>query len=180
MDITVFFVVKNKKAMEKIKNLLEQHNKWRSECVNMIASENVMSPACEKLYCSDLMHRYAEGIPFHRYYQGLTYVDQMEDLVQQEFKKHFGANFCDIRPISGTIANYAAFFAMGTRGDKILSLGVEHGSHVSHEKAGAAGVLGLEVGWLTFDADGRMDAAASCQKIIDRRRHVPRPAQRGC
>ena len=153
--------------MEQIKNLLDQHNKWRSECVNMIASENVMSPACEKLYSSDLMHRYAEGTPFHRYYQGLTYIDQMEDLAQQDFKKHFGANFCDIRPISGTIANYATFSALGTRGDKILSLGVEHGSHVSHEKAGAAGMLGLEVGWLTFDPDGMMDAAASCQKIID-------------
>lgn len=153
--------------MEKIKSLLDQHNKWRSECVNLIASENVMSPACEKLYCSDLMHRYAEGTPYHRYYQGLTYVDQMEEFVQGEFKKHFVANFCDIRPISGTIANYATFSALGQRGDKILSLGVEHGSHVSHEKAGAAGVLGLEVGWLTFNDDGTMDAEASCQKIID-------------
>jgi glycine hydroxymethyltransferase len=153
--------------MEKIKNLLDRHNQWRSECINLIASENVMSPACERLYCSDLMHRYAEGTPFHRYYQGLTYIDQMEDLVQQEFKKHFGANFCDIRPISGTIANYATFLALSQRGDKVLSLGVERGSHVSHEKAGAAGILGLEVGWLDFNDDGTMDAEKSCQKIID-------------
>jgi len=45
--------------IEKIKNLLEKHNQWRSECINLIASENVMSPECEKLYISDLMHRYA-------------------------------------------------------------------------------------------------------------------------
>jgi glycine hydroxymethyltransferase len=132
----------------------------------LIASENVMSPACERLYVSDLMHRYAEGIPHKRYYQGLQYVDQIEDLVQEEFKKHFGANFCDVRPISGTLANYAAFAAISARGDRILSLGVEHGSHVSHEKAGAAGTLGLEVEWLEYNNDCTMNAELSCAKIL--------------
>ena len=152
--------------MDKINSLVEQHNKWRSECINLIASENVMSPQCEKLYVSDLMHRYAEGVPFKRYYRGLKYIDQIEDLTQQEFKKHFGANFCDVRPLSGTIANYAAFAALSQRGDKILSLGIEHGSHVSHEKAGAAGTLGLEVDALVFDADCTMNAQKSCEKIL--------------
>ncbi len=153
--------------MEKINELLKQHNKWRGGCINLIASENVMSPMCEKLYVSDLMHRYAEGVPYKRYYRGLKYVDQIEDATQQEFKKHFGANFCDIRPISGTIANYAAFAAISQRGDKILSLGIEHGSHVSHEKAGAAGTLGLEVDSLIFDNGCAMDAEKSCQKILE-------------
>ncbi len=152
--------------IKKIKNLLEKHNQWRSECINLIASENVMSPECEKLYISDLMHRYAEGIPYKRHYRGLQYVDQIEDLTQEEFKKHFGANFCDIRPISGTIANYSAFSALAGRGDKILSLGVEHGSHVSHEKAGAAGMLGLNIEWLSFNNDCTINAAESCEKIL--------------
>ena len=52
--------------------------------MNLIASENVMSPACEKLYVSDLMHRYAEGVPYKRYYRGLKFIDQIEDLTQQE------------------------------------------------------------------------------------------------
>ncbi|HPO06890.1 MAG TPA: serine hydroxymethyltransferase, partial [Candidatus Pacearchaeota archaeon] len=128
---------------------------------------NVMSPACEKLYVSDLMHRYAEGTPRKRYYRGLEYIDQIEELVQGEFKKHFGAGFCDARPISGTLANYAAFAAISSRGDKILSLGVEHGSHVSHEKAGAAGTLGLEVGWLEYNDDCTMNAEKSCAKILE-------------
>jgi glycine hydroxymethyltransferase len=153
--------------MEKIISLLEQHNKWRNECVNLIASENVMSPACEKLYTSDLMHRYAEGVPYKRYYRGLQYVDQIEDLTQREMKKHFGANFCDIRPLSGTIANYAMFAAISKRGDKILSLGVEHGSHVSHEKAGAVGTLGLEVDSLIYNDDCTMNAEKSCAKILE-------------
>ncbi|MFZ3074425.1 MAG: serine hydroxymethyltransferase [Minisyncoccales bacterium] len=153
--------------MEKINILVGEHNKWRSECLNLIASENAMSPACEKLYASDLMHRYAEGVPYKRYYRGLQYVDQIEDLTQQEMKKHFGANFCDIRPLSGTIANYAAFAAISQRGDKILSLGIEHGSHVSHEKAGAAGTLGLEVDSLIYNDDCTMNAEKSCAKILE-------------
>ncbi len=153
--------------MDKINSLLQRHNEWRGSCVNLIASENVMSPACEKLYVSDLMHRYAEGLPRKRFYQGLEYIDQIEDLVQEEFKKHFGAGFCDARPISGTLANYAAFAAISSRGDRILSLGVEHGSHVSHEKAGAAGTLGLEVGWLEYNDDCTMNAEKSCAKILE-------------
>jgi len=153
--------------MEKIYELLKEHNKWRSECINLIASENVMSPAVEALYCSDLMHRYAEGTPYKRFYRGLKYIDQIEDLTQQEFKKHFGANFCDIRPISGTIANYAAFAAISERGDKILTLGIEHGSHVSHEKAGAAGTLGLEVDSVIYNGDCTMNAEISCAKILE-------------
>lgn len=155
--------------MDKINSLLQRHNEWRSSCINLIASENVMSPACEKLYVSDLMHRYAEGTPRKRYYRGLEYIDQIEEMVQEEFKKHFGAGFCDARPISGTLANYAAFAAISSRGDKILSLGVEHGSHVSHEKAGAAGTLGLEVGWLEYNDDCTMNAEKSCAKILEYR-----------
>lgn len=152
--------------MEKIISLVKKHNLWRKSCINLIASENAMSPQCEQLYVSDLMHRYAEGVPGKRYYQGLKYIDEIETLAQEEFKKQFGANFCDARPISGTLANYAAFAAISACGDKILSLGVEHGSHVSHEKAGAAGTLGLEVEWLEYNDDCTMNAQLSCAKIL--------------
>ena len=153
--------------MEKILSLVEQHNQWRNNCINLIASENVMSPACEKLYISDLMHRYAEGTAFKRFYRGLKYVDQIESLAEEEFKKHFGANFADVRPISGTIANYAAFSAISERGDKILSLGIENGSHVSHEKAGAAGFLGLEIENLEYNEDCTMNLEKSAAKILE-------------
>ncbi|MFA5386884.1 MAG: serine hydroxymethyltransferase [Candidatus Paceibacterota bacterium] len=153
--------------MEKILSLVEQHNQWRNNCINLIASENVMSPACEKLYISDLMHRYAEGTAFKRFYRGLKYVDKIESLAEEEFKKHFGANFADVRPISGTIANYAAFSAISERGDKILSLGIENGSHVSHEKAGAAGFLGLEIENLEYNEDCTMNLEKSAAKILE-------------
>jgi len=154
--------------MKKILSLLENHNNWRQNCVNLIASENVMSPFCEKYYVSDLMHRYAEGLPFGRYYQGLKYVDEIENLTQEKFKKHFGASFVDIRPISGTLANMAVFSALAERGDAILTLGIQGGSHVSHEKAGAAGILGLKSFHLGFDSETMMiDLEKSRKKIIE-------------
>ncbi|MCK4592248.1 serine hydroxymethyltransferase [Candidatus Parcubacteria bacterium] len=154
--------------MKKFLSLLKNHNAWRQNCVNLIASENVMSPFCESLYVSDLMHRYAEGLPFERYYQGLKYVDEIESLAEEKFKEHFGANFVDIRPISGTSANMAVFSALAERGDPILTLGIQGGSHVSHEKAGAAGILGFKSFDLGFDGESMMiDLEKSEKKIIE-------------
>ena len=154
--------------MQKILYLLKNHNDWRNNCVNLIASENVMSPFCESFYVSDLMHRYAEGLPFRRYYQGLNHIDEMEDLTQEKFKKHFEASFVDIRPISGTLANMAVFSALAERGDSILTLGVPGGSHVSHEKAGAAGILGLKSFHLGFDGESMtIDLEKSRKKILE-------------
>ena len=127
-----------------------------------------MSPFCEKHFISDLMHRYAEGLPFGRYYQGLKYVDEMESLTQEKFKKHFGAGFADIRPISGTLANMAVFSALAEKGDTILTLGIQGGSHVSHEKAGAAGMLGLKSFHLGFDGESMaIDLEKSKEKILE-------------
>ncbi len=153
--------------MEKIIELLQEHDAWRKKCVNLIASENVMSPYCEKYYVSDLMHRYAEGLPFNRYYQGLKYVDQIEDLATQAFKDHFRADFADLRPISGTLANFAVFSALAERGDTVMNLGIQGGSHVSHEQAGAVGVLGLDSEPLPFDADNlKLDLPKIEEKIL--------------
>lgn len=154
--------------MEKIIELLEEHNAWRKKCVNLIASENVMSSYCEKYYVSDLMHRYAEGLPFNRYYQGLKYVDQIEDIAQKAFGEHFKADFVDVRPISGTLANFAVFSALAERGDKVMNLGIQGGSHVSHEQAGAVGVLGLDSEPLPFDAINlKLDLPKIEEKILE-------------
>ena len=156
-----------KKEVKKILSLLKKHNNWRKNCINLIASENVMSPFCEKLYVSDLMHRYAEGLPFKRYYQGNKYFDLMEEEVTEIFKRHFGANFADIRPISGTSANLATFSSLAKRDDKILTLGIQGGSHVSHEEPGAAGILGLKVFHLGFDKkELNIDLDKTKEKIL--------------
>ncbi|PIY90938.1 MAG: serine hydroxymethyltransferase [Candidatus Nealsonbacteria bacterium CG_4_10_14_0_8_um_filter_35_10] len=158
---------KRKTNMKKVLTLLKKHEDWRRRCINLIASENVMSPLCERVYLSDLMHRYAEGMPFKRYYQGLKYFDQIEDLTNKYFQKHFKCNFVDLRPISGTLANLAVFSALAKKGDKILTLGIEGGSHVSHEKFGAAGLLGLKVYHFDFDKkELNIDLERAKKKIL--------------
>ena len=153
--------------MKKILSLLRKHNQWRRECINLIASENVMSPLCERVYPSDLMHRYAEGLPFRRYYQGTKYIDIIEDLANKAFKEHFGANFVDLRPISGTLANLAVFSALAKNKDKILTLGINSGSHVSHEEPGVSGILGLEVFHIEFNKEElNIDIEKTKKKIL--------------
>ncbi|MBZ9578613.1 serine hydroxymethyltransferase [Patescibacteria group bacterium] len=137
--------------MKKLLSLFKKHQEWRGNCINLIASENVMSPLAERVYLSDLMHRYAEGLPFKRYYQGLKYFDEIENRTIEKFKSHFKANFVDVRPISGTISNLATFSTLAKKGDKILTLGFQGGSHVSHEIPGAAGLLGLKVFHFDFN-----------------------------
>lgn len=154
--------------MQEVLKLLENHEQWRESCINLIASENVMSSLVKKAYASDLEHRYAEGLPYKRYYQGLKYFDQIEEIVTLKFKEHFKANFVDLRPISGTIANLAAFSAISQRGDKVFTLGIEGGSHISHEKVGAAGVLGLELFHLDFDPlEMNIDLEKAEKKILE-------------
>ena len=151
--------------MEKLISLLKKHENWRKNCVNLIASENVMSPLAKKLYSSDLMHRYAEGMPFKRYYQGLKYFDEIENLTINAFKKHFKCNFVDVRPISGTLANLAVFSALTKKGDKIMTLGIQGGSHVSHEEPGAAGILGLKIYHFDFDEEMNIDLKKAKKQI---------------
>jgi glycine hydroxymethyltransferase len=153
--------------MKKLLGLLKKHEDWRKECINLIASENVMSPFCEKLYISDLMHRYAEGMPFKRYYQGLKYFDQLESEALEAFRTHFKADFAEIRPISGTLANMATFATLAKKGDKIMTLGIQGGSHVSHEAAGAAGLLGFKIFPIDYDKkELNIDIEKTKKKIL--------------
>jgi glycine hydroxymethyltransferase len=88
--------------LKEILDLVKRHNMWRrNECINLIASENVTSPLLDVVYLSDAMHRYAEGLPFKRFYQGTRYVDELEVRVSKIFAELFDAKYSDVRPISG-------------------------------------------------------------------------------
>ncbi len=140
-----------------VRMVLEQtltHNRWRRyECVNLIASENVMSPLAEMAYMSDFMHRYAEGKPRKRYYQGTRYIDEIELMVMELMGKLFNAEYVEPRPISGTIANATVFHAFAGPGDKAVIAPVQAGAHVSHTKFGTLGALGIEHIEMPYDAE---------------------------
>ena len=131
--------------LESILDLIERHNTWRiKECINLIASENVTSPLANAAYLSDAMHRYAEGLPFKRFYQGTRYIDELEYKVSRLFASLFKSKYADVRAISGTVANATAFTAIEKKGGTAIVLPLSGGAHVSHSKYGVLGRLGFK------------------------------------
>ena len=138
---------------DKIVNIVEAHKKWRNECLNMIASESVMSPTAEKFFVSDFGGRYNEHSGPECHYRGTKYSYEIEELCNDIFRKKFNTRFADVRPISGGVANLAVYAAFTKPGDIIVSPGIPNGAHVSHTKAGLAGVRGLKSIDMFFDRD---------------------------
>ncbi len=100
--------------------------------LELIASENHVSPAVMHTMGSWLTNKYAEGYPQKRYYGGCEYHDQIEDLARERAKELFECNFANVQPHSGANANVAAFMALCAPGDTILSLPISSGGHLSH------------------------------------------------
>jgi len=142
------------KELEKILEITREQNMWRrTQTLNLIASENVMSPLAESVYMSDFMSRYAEGKPYKRYYQGTKYVDEIETFTMELMNEITESKECDLRPISGTIANAAVFRVLAEAGEKALIAPVQAGAHVSHTKFGTLGALGIQHIELPFDTE---------------------------
>jgi len=151
-----------------ILRIVTTHNKWRRfECINLIASENAMSPLAEAVYITDMMHRYAEGKPRKRYYQGTRYVDDVELLAMKYMGELLNAKHVDLRPISGTIANATVFRVLGAPGDKAVIPPVQAGAHVSHTKFGTLGALGIEQVEMPFDMDNMNIDVDKAIKLIE-------------
>ena len=138
---------------DRVLDIVKKQNRWRRECLNLIASENVMSPIAEKAYLSDFMHRYAEGEPYKRYYNGTRYIDEIETITTELLSELLNSRFVDPRPISGTIANIATLSSLARPGDTIISLSTPCGGHISHNKYGAPTALGLNVVHYEFDSE---------------------------
>ena len=133
----------------------ERHERYRDlECINLIASEGLKSPAVKEMLrlTMDLESRYAEGendLNGHvkkRYYQGQRYITVIENCVTDLMKKLFKCNWADVRLVSGTHANLATFkgLSLATRNNKMVVTPLSCGAHISHDYTGLAGmVLGL-------------------------------------
>ncbi|MBP3337046.1 MAG: serine hydroxymethyltransferase [Clostridia bacterium] len=104
----------------------------QNDKIELIASENVVSPAVMAAMGSPLTNKYAEGYPAKRYYGGCEFVDIAENLAIERAKKLFGADHVNVQPHSGAQANMAVFFAMLNPGDTVLSMSLAHGGHLSH------------------------------------------------
>ena len=100
--------------------------------IELIASENFVSPAVMEAMGSVLTNKYAEGYPGHRYYGGCEYVDKVETLAIERAKKLFGADHANVQPHSGANANTAVYFAFLQPGDTIMGMNLSQGGHLSH------------------------------------------------
>ncbi len=115
-----------------VADALEGEIERQESSLQMIASENHVSRAVLDAQSSVLTNKYAEGYPGSRYYGGCEFADEVEELAIERAKELFGADHVNVQPHSGTQANQAVYFAMLEPGDRVLSLDLTHGGHLSH------------------------------------------------
>src|SRR6266700_2024825 len=114
---------------------VQQENQRQEDHVELIASENYVSPAVLAAQGSQLTNKYAEGYPGKRYYGGCEFVDLAEQLAIDRAKKLFAAEYANVQPHSGAQANQAAYLSVLKPGDAILGMSLAHGGHLTHGAA---------------------------------------------
>ncbi len=114
---------------------VQAENRRQEEHIELIASENYVSPAVLEAQGSQLTNKYAEGYPGKRYYGGREFVDVAETLAIDRVKKLFGADCANVQPHSGSQANQAVYMAVLQPGDTILGMSLAHGGHLTHGAA---------------------------------------------
>ena len=142
--------------------------------IELIASENFVSPAVMAAAGSHLTNKYAEGYPAHRYYGGCEYVDIAESLAKERLKQIFGCEYCNVQPHSGASANLAVLFAACNPGDTVMGMNLAHGGHLSHgSPVNISGKYfnivpyGVKAGEETIDYDEMERIALECKpKVI--------------
>ncbi|OUP03879.1 serine hydroxymethyltransferase [Anaerofilum sp. An201] len=142
--------------------------------IELIASENIVSPAVMAAMGSVLTNKYAEGYPGHRYYGGCQYVDVVERLAIRRACELFGANFANVQPHSGAQANLAVYFALLQPGDTVLGMDLSQGGHLTHgSPVNMSGKYfhfvpyGVdENGWLDYDQVERLAAEHKPKLIV--------------
>ncbi len=121
-----------KKQDEAVFGAMERELKRQRENIELIASENIVTPAVMAAMGSHLTNKYAEGYPGKRYYGGCQFVDEVETLAIERVKALFGAKYANVQPHSGANANLAVYFALLNVGDTILGMNLAHGGHLTH------------------------------------------------
>jgi RpiB/LacA/LacB family sugar-phosphate isomerase len=155
-----------------IYQIIDHERQRQQENIELIASENFTSPAVMEAQGSVLTNKYAEGYPKKRWYGGCENVDVVEQLAIDRAKKLFGAEHANVQPHSGSGANMAVYFAMLKPGDKMLTMDLTHGGHLTHgNKANFSGKFFEIVHYGVRKEDERIDYDQLAQMA---REHKPR------
>lgn len=154
---------------EEVAAAVEGEEKRQRSHVELIASENFTSPAVMEAQGSVLTNKYAEGYPGRRWYGGCEEVDKVETLAIERAKELFGADHVNVQPHSGSQANTAVYFAVLQPGDKILTMDLSHGGHLTHgHPANFSGRLYDVTHYGVSEKDERIDydALAEQAKVV--------------
>ena len=127
--------------------------------IELIASENIVSPAVMAAMGSILTNKYAEGLPGKRYYGGCVYVDEVENIAIERACKLFGAKYANVQPHSGAQANLAVYFALLDLGDTVMGMDLSQGGHLTH--GSPVNMSGKNYNFVSYgvNADGVIDYA---------------------
>jgi glycine hydroxymethyltransferase len=151
--------------------LIEEETRRQNEGLELIASENFVSPAVLEAMGSSLTNKYAEGLPGKRYYGGCEVVDKVEQLAIDRAKQLFGAEHANVQPHSGAQANYAAMTPFLKPGDTFLGMDLSNGGHLTHgSPVNFSGMLYKAVSYGVTD-DGLLDYDDMRRKA---RQHLPK------
>lgn len=139
-------------------SILNAETNRQQEKLELIASENFVSPAVLEAAGTVLTNKYAEGYPGKRYYGGCEFVDMAEDLARERLKRLFSAEYVNVQPHSGSQANMAVYMALLNPGDKILGLSLAHGGHLTHgSPVNFSGKLYNAIGYTLNKETGMLD-----------------------
>ena len=133
--------------------------------IELIASENIVSPAVMAAMGSVLTNTYAEGYPGHRYYGGCQFVDEVERIAIDRACKLFGARYANVQPHSGAQANLAVYFALLDVGDTVMGMDLSQGGHLTH--GSPVNMSGKNYHFVSYGVgeDGRIDYAALAKQV---------------
>ena len=152
--------------IDEILSIVERHERWRGrECINLIPSENVMSPKARMLLSSDLTHRYTS---IYKFYMGTRYIDQIEDYGEELARKVFNAETADLRPLSGHIADLIFFANFTKPRDTVMCISEEDGGYPGMWRRALPKFLKYKAIAFPFSTDQRNIKTEETKELIQR------------
>jgi len=152
--------------IDEILNLVREHEKWRvKECLNLIPSENVMSPSARALLSSDLAHRYTAR---DRFYMGTRFTDEIEQYGEKLARELFKAETADLRPLSGHIADLIVLANLTKQNDKLVCVSPDNGGYPGMWENGLAGFLKLKAVAFPFSKKDMNIEVEEGKKLIEK------------
>ena len=151
--------------LSRLENAVKEHESWRmGECLNMIASENFSSPQTRGMLVTDFANRYTAP---DKFYRGTRFIDEVQALAEEVARKVFNAKFADVRPTSGHAADMALLLTLVSRGDKIVSVGIENGGYPGISHVGLGKILGLKNLYFAFDDKAFNIDAKATKRLLE-------------